>query len=98
MKRVDGLGIERIYDTYTGDVRRERVDLALLAAPVRKAGQDVFGVEFLEHRDYCNRAKQRIEAEQGTISFRSETNARRDYFMLNHTRFFFVRLVVSFAG
>lgn len=44
MKRVDGLGIERICDTYTGDIRRERVDLALLAAPVRKAGQDVFGV------------------------------------------------------
>lgn len=90
MKRVDGRGVERVCNTYTGDIRRERVDLALLAAPVRKAGQDVFGVEFLEHRDYEGAKQQRIEAGQGArlFNFGSERNARRVHRVSNQARFF----------
>lgn len=93
MKRVDGFGIERICDTYTGDIRRERVDLALFAAPVRKAGQDVFGVEFLKHRDYNGR---RFFFSAATKQ-RSEGGSAR-LLRVKSDAFFCVRLVISFAG
>ena len=37
--------------TYTGDVRAESFNIALLRRPVRKSGQDMFRVELVEGGD-----------------------------------------------
>ena len=44
--------------TYTGDVRAERLNVAFLRRPVRKPGEDVFRVEFVECGD-CRRRRDR---------------------------------------